>query len=104
MAGPSKTYRRKTTTPQPVVRTRINTYGREETYLEWNIYEANHIPGQHVMDEQGMCISNPGMDSDYYIQGPGQVLKSTNNDVTTFTYADPNGKQGTYNGDTGTPK
>lgn len=70
MAGPSRTYWRKDEPPAPVERTRINSYGKPETYLEWDVYLVNHEPGQHVMDADGVCIANPGMDPDYYAQGP----------------------------------
>ena len=52
------------------IRDRINSYGKPETYLEWDVYLVNHEPGQHVMDADGVCIANPGMDPDYYAQGP----------------------------------
>lgn len=70
MAGPSKTYWRKEIQPEPVEKTRINSYGKLETYLEWDLYHVNHTPGSHSMDENGVCQSNPGMDVDYYAQGP----------------------------------
>ena len=70
MAGPSRTYWRKDQPHVPVERTRINSYGKPETYLEWDLYLVNHEPGQHVMDADGVCIANPGMDPDYYAQGP----------------------------------
>ena len=70
MSGPSRTYWRKENQPEPIEKTRINSYGREETYLEWDVYHVNHRPGLHSMDENGICQSNPGMDPDYYAQGP----------------------------------
>lgn len=70
MAGPSRTYWRKDEPLVPVERTRINSYGEPETFLEWDLYLVNHDIGQHVMDEDGVCISNTGMDTDYYAQGP----------------------------------
>lgn len=39
-------------------------------YKEWNLYHYNHAPGSHVMDGDGKCTSNPGMDAEYYTQGP----------------------------------
>lgn len=70
MAGPSRTYWRKDQPHVPVERTRINSYGEPETYLEWDLYLVNHDIDQHVMDVDGVCIANPGMDPDYYAQGP----------------------------------
>ena len=104
MAGPSKTYRRKDTIPSPVRRTRTNSSGREESYLEWDLYQANHTPGQHVMDEQGICVSNPGMDADYYIQGQKEVIENFDGVKYSYEYADPSGRQGLYTGDTGERK
>lgn len=104
MAGPSKTYRRKDTIPAPVRRTRTNSSGREESYLEWDLYQANHTPGQHMMGEQGICISNPGMDPDYYIQGQKEVIENFDGVKYSYEYADPSGRQGLYTGDTGERK
>jgi hypothetical protein len=70
MAGPSKTYWRKETQPDPVERTNINSFGELETYKEWDVYLYNHDVGQHVMDADGVCITNPGMDAEYFEQGP----------------------------------
>jgi len=70
MSGPSRTYWRRENPPPPVVKTRRNSSGKLETYQEWDNYHVNHVPGQHVMDENGVCTSNPGMDKDYYTHGP----------------------------------
>ena len=70
MAGPSRTYWRKDQPHVPVERTRINSYGKPETYLEWDLYLANHAIGQHIMNTSGVCVENPGMDLDYYAHGP----------------------------------
>lgn len=70
MAGTSKSYRRLSNPPVPVSRVAINSFGQPETYLEWDVYQAKYTPGQHVMDSDGMCTSNLGMDPDYYAPGP----------------------------------
>jgi hypothetical protein len=91
MAGPSKTYHRKSSPPAPVVRTRLNTSGKPETSLEWDLYEYNHIPGQHVMNSDGVCVENPGMDPEYYAQGPehGDGGPQINKNIITPTIPAP---------------
>ena len=70
MAGTSKSYWRLKNPSAPVQKTGINSYGKSETYYEWDLYHYNHAPGSHVMDGDGKCTSNPGMDAEYYTQGP----------------------------------
>jgi hypothetical protein len=74
MAGPSKTYWRTDQPLTPVERVRINSYGRPETYNEWDFYQVNHRIGSHQMNEHGVCVSNTGMDDEYYSNGPEHGL------------------------------
>jgi hypothetical protein len=70
MAGTSKSYRRLSNPPVPIEKTSVNSFGQLETYLEWDVYQAKYTPGQHVMDSDGRCTGNPGMDAAYYAHGP----------------------------------
>jgi hypothetical protein len=53
------------------------------------------------MDEQGICISNPGMDPDYYIQGQKEVIENFDGVKYSYEYADPSGRQGIFHGGRG---
>ena len=70
MSGPSKSYWRKSTAPTPIKKTAIGAGGTPVEYLEWDLYEHNHTPDSYVMNSAGVCTSNPGMDAEYFSQGP----------------------------------
>lgn len=119
MAGTDKSYIRKAN-PTITTKTRVDSTGKMVTYREVDLYEHNHTPGSHVMDEQGICTSNAGMDIGYYqpeqyrkqnssgeyihyveksaMNSTGQL--ETYNEFTQSTA----GPQGRYHGDTGEPK
>lgn len=91
MAGTDKSYIRKTT-PTITTKTKLDSTGRLVTYRELDLYEHNHTPGTHVMNSEGMCTSNPGMDLSYY--QPEQYREQT---VTQKTAIDTTGRSVTYN-------
>ena len=112
MAGTDKSYIRKTT-PTITTKTKLDSTGRLVTYRELSLYEHNHTPGSHVMNSEGMCTSNSGMNLGYY--QPEQYREqtvtqktatdATGRSVTYNEYTDStSGVQGKFHGDTGAPK
>ena len=91
MAGTDKSYTRKTT-PTITTKTKLDSTGRLVTYREVSLYEHNHTPGSHVMNEQGICTGNADMDTGYY--QPEQYREQT---VTQKTATDTIGRTITYN-------
>lgn len=89
MSGPSKSYWRKSTAPTPIKKTAIGAGGTPVEYLEWDLYEHNHTPDSYVMNSAGVCTSNPGMDAEYFSQGPERG---------------DGGRQGIFYGGNGDPK
>lgn len=74
MAGTSQSYYRKTGGGSFIIKTKdyINLKGEtvQISYREWDAYVHGYTPGNNVMDNKGKCISNSGMSSGYYEQGP----------------------------------
>ena len=65
MAGTDKSYTRKAN-PTITTKTRVDSTGKLVAYREVDLYEYNHTPGSHVMNEQGICTGNADMDTEYY--------------------------------------
>lgn len=112
MAGTSQSYYRRPnggtfTTKTAETHQGLNADGSirvvQVEYREWNAYTHNHIPGSHVMNEDGVCTSNPGMSSGYYEQGPenggSYTIKTkeytkSNGETVQISYREWNGKGG----------
>lgn len=121
MAGTDKSYIRKSSPKQPTVKTAINSFGQPETYLDrHDIYQEIHYPNQYVMDSEGICQSNTGMNAGYY---QPEQYREQNSDGTYKHYVEKTainsfgqpetyneftqstaGSQGIFHGGSGAPK
>lgn len=121
MAGTDKSYIRKSSPKQPTVKTAINSFGQPETYLDrYDIYQEIHYPNHYVMDSEGICQSNNGMNAGYYQpeqyreQNPDGTYKHYVEKTAINSFGQPEtyneftqstaGSHGIFHGGTGAPK
>jgi hypothetical protein len=105
MAGTDKSYWRHKNPPNPTVKTAINSQGKSETYNEHTQFQYNHVPGTHVtgvsstvvptlcgtrvLELSGMCLSNSGMDLEYYQHEQYRTGSTTVSSANTYLTDSP---------------
>ena len=105
MAGTDKSYWRHKNPPAGVTKTATNSYGKQEEYTEYEQFQYNHVPGSHVMglsstvvstltgarvlELSGVCLSNSGMDLQYYQPEQYRTGSTTVSSATTYLTDSP---------------